>query len=263
MGSSVWEFMWLLDKMTSCDENGIGKVLGGKPIKSSEISADLGITESNIRRNLGKLRKEGYINTLRTPYGLVITVLKAKKVFQKRDVLKPTHQGQETDENGTSIRSPNIGTNKEDKTVLDKTVIDKTTPAKSGRDDGITKIIEEYYLLKEWKYENTPSQQKLWRRYLRPAKELLELCEKNIDEAKYCLHKVAEWAKSKELEWSIETVFKKWYDIDVLKPKEKKPYFQGKRIFQKVPDGKWWCVSRDGEIRELGAWPKTEEITYK
>ena len=33
MKESVWLFMWLIDKMTSITEEGIGRVLGGKPIK--------------------------------------------------------------------------------------------------------------------------------------------------------------------------------------------------------------------------------------
>ena len=262
MGSAVWTFMWLLDKMTSCDEEGMGKILGGKPIKSTEISKDLNLTPRTIRRHISELEKSAYIKTLRTPYGLIFTVNKAKKIFQKR-ADKNDHQSAKSGQKLPSIEIGQKLPNKEDNTAIDKTVRDKTTPAKSGSGDGIKQIIEEYYLLKGWKYENTIPQQKLWRRNLRPAKELLELCEKNLDEAKYCLRKVGEWAKSKELDWSIETVFKKWYDIDSLKPKEKKPYFEGKRIFQKVPNGKWWCIYPDGEIKELGIWPKESLIVWK
>jgi hypothetical protein len=34
IGSAVWEFMWLIDKITRIDEDGKGWVLGGKPINS-------------------------------------------------------------------------------------------------------------------------------------------------------------------------------------------------------------------------------------
>jgi len=39
---------------------------------------------------------------------------------------------------------------------------------------------------------------------------------------------VANWAKSRNLDYSIETVFKKWLELDKLKPKEiiKKPYYK-------------------------------------
>lgn len=89
MGESVWLFMWLLDKITNITEKK-GKVLGGKPIKYREISADLGISRSTYIRWMGNLEKWGYITTLRTPYGKCIIVLKAKKRFS-RDVLDKKH----------------------------------------------------------------------------------------------------------------------------------------------------------------------------
>jgi hypothetical protein len=79
MGEAVWLYMWLLDKMTTVNENGAGKVLGNKPIKFSEIVEDLGVSRQTYGRWVDKLRATGYINTLRTPLGLIITVNKAKK----------------------------------------------------------------------------------------------------------------------------------------------------------------------------------------
>jgi DNA-binding MarR family transcriptional regulator len=84
MGSAVWEFMWLIDKTTSIDERGIGKVLGGKPIKLDEIGNETGIARSTISENIKKLEKEGYINIIHAPYGLVITVNKSSKIFGKK-----------------------------------------------------------------------------------------------------------------------------------------------------------------------------------
>jgi hypothetical protein len=83
MGESVWLYMWLLDKMTSVNENGMGKVLGGKPITHAMVELDLGIEERRYQRWLKRLRDAGYVRTLRTPYGLVITINKAEKIFRK------------------------------------------------------------------------------------------------------------------------------------------------------------------------------------
>lgn len=82
MGDSVWLFMWFLDKMTSVTQEK-GKVLGGKPIKFSEIESDLGISRSTYNRWLKSLKEGGYVQTVRTPYGSCIIVLKAKKKFKK------------------------------------------------------------------------------------------------------------------------------------------------------------------------------------
>ena len=83
MKESVWLFMWLLDKMTSINEQGIGLVLGGKPIKYSEVKDDLGISEKTYNRWVNQLRIKKYINTKRTPYGLILSVNKAKKRWAK------------------------------------------------------------------------------------------------------------------------------------------------------------------------------------
>jgi DNA-binding Lrp family transcriptional regulator len=82
MGDSVWLYMWFLDKMTSINENGVGKVLGNKPITFTEVEKELGLTERTYNRWISKLRAAGYINTLRTPHGLVIAVNKAQKAFK-------------------------------------------------------------------------------------------------------------------------------------------------------------------------------------
>jgi DNA-binding MarR family transcriptional regulator len=83
MGTAVWEFMWLLDKMTKIDGE-VGFVLGGKPIKLKEIAEDLETNEVNISKNLNKLKLQGYIQIIRTGRGLIIKVIKAKKRFNQK-----------------------------------------------------------------------------------------------------------------------------------------------------------------------------------
>lgn len=127
-------------------------------------------------------------------------------------------------------------------------------------------VVNYFFDLKGWGNKDKDFYAKkkiIYSRFLRPAKELLELCDGELEEAKSCLLKLSEWAISRDLDWGIETVFKKWYDLDLLKPKEKKPYYEGKRIFQRSAGGKWFCISRDGEIRELGILPKKELIIWK
>ena len=84
MKESVWFFMWLLDKITSITEEGIGKVLGGKPITYEEVNKDLDIPSRTYKDWVSRLRAAGYINTKRTPYGLIFEVNKAKKSWGRR-----------------------------------------------------------------------------------------------------------------------------------------------------------------------------------
>lgn len=83
MGGAIWLYLWLIDKITSVDSSD-GKVLGGKPIKYADTINDLGVSRTKYNRWMGKLRKMGYVQTIRTPFGSSILVLKAKKRFNKK-----------------------------------------------------------------------------------------------------------------------------------------------------------------------------------
>ncbi len=83
MGSAVWEFMWLIDKVTKVNENGDGYVLGGKPIKLSELANEMRVREATISEHLSILEKEGYIRKTLHSYGVSIVVVKTKKRFGK------------------------------------------------------------------------------------------------------------------------------------------------------------------------------------
>lgn len=88
MGQAVWLYMWLVDKMTSITEEGIGKVLGGKPIKYEEVEVELGMSRNTYTRWIAKLLKYPYIETTLAPQGIVFRVLKAHKHFSKKQSAK-------------------------------------------------------------------------------------------------------------------------------------------------------------------------------
>ena len=100
----------------------------------------------------------------------------------------------------------------------------------------------------------------IYSRFTKPAKQLLELAG-SIEKAKETLTKVAEWAKSRNLDYSIETVFKKWLELDRLKPKEivKKPYFRGDPMVWSETKKKWYVISPEGEWLEFAGKEKDVE----
>lgn len=114
MGSAVWEFMWLIDKVTKIDAKGAGHVLGGKPIKLSEIAKALGSDEETISRNLIRLEEQSYISKTRTPYGAVIVVNKAKKRFNKSVESTKERIHKDVESNQKNVESPrkNVESNK-------------------------------------------------------------------------------------------------------------------------------------------------------
>lgn len=88
----------------------------------------------------------------------------------------------------------------------------------------------------------------IYSRFTKPAKQLMELAG-SIEKAKEAIDKVAIWANSRKLDYAIETVFKKWLELDRLKPKEivKKPFYKGDPMVFSESKRKWYVVSKNGE----------------
>ncbi|PJB09352.1 hypothetical protein CO121_00465, partial [bacterium (Candidatus Gribaldobacteria) CG_4_9_14_3_um_filter_36_15] len=82
--------------------------------------------------------------------------------------------------------------------------------------------------------------------------QLLELAG-SVKAAKKAIDKVAEWAKSRNLDYAIETVFKKWLELDRLKPKEivKKPFYNEEPMVWSQTRRKWYVISKNGEWLEF------------
>jgi len=110
--------------------------------------------------------------------------------------------------------------------------------------------------------ENAKKKKIIYSRFTRPAKQLLELAG-SLEQAKKAIDKVAEWANSRGLDYAIETVFKKWLELNRLKPKElvKKPFFQGKPMVWSETRRRWYVIDESGEWLEFAG--KESEIEWK
>jgi hypothetical protein len=120
-----------------------------------------------------------------------------------------------------------------------------------------TKGVSLYQLKKDAKKRKI-----IYSRFTKPAKQLLELAG-SVEKAKEAITKVAEWAKSRNLDYAIETVFKKWLELDRLKPKEivKKPYYKGNPMVWSESKKKWYVISPEGEWLEFAG--KESEIEWR
>jgi len=96
--------------------------------------------------------------------------------------------------------------------------------------------------------ENAKKRKIIYSRFTKPAKQLLELAG-SVEKAKEAIDKVALWANSRKLDYAIETVFKKWLELDTLKPKEivKKPFYHGDPMVFSQMKKKWYVISKHGE----------------
>ncbi len=108
--------------------------------------------------------------------------------------------------------------------------------------------------------ENAKKRKIIYSRYTKPAKDLLELSE-SLSEAKKAIDIVSKWAKSRNLDYAIETVFKKWPELKSLKPKEKeiKPFYRNDRMIKSRE--KWYVIDKDGNWLEFAG--KEDEIEWR
>ena len=99
--------------------------------------------------------------------------------------------------------------------------------------------------------ESAKKKKIIYSRFTRPAKELIELAG-SVPKAKEAITIVANWANSRKLDYSIETVFKKWLELDKLKPKEivKKPYYNNQPMVWSQAKKKWYVIDDSGEWLE-------------
>ena len=140
----------------------------------------------------------------------------------------------------------------------------KNSPA--DKETKIQQIVNHYFYtkglsLKQIKH-NAKKKKIIYSRYTKPAKQLLELAG-SVEKAKKALDVVAEWAKSRGLDYAIETVFKKWLELDRLKPKEiiKKPFYEGNPMVWSQTHKKWYVIDENGEWLEFVG--KEEDIEWR
>lgn len=96
--------------------------------------------------------------------------------------------------------------------------------------------------------ESAKKRKIIYSRFTKPARQLLELAG-SIEKAKEAINKVADWANSRKLDYAIETVFKKWLELDRLKPKEivKKPFYKGDPMVWSETKRKWYVIIKTGD----------------
>ncbi|MBU0546679.1 hypothetical protein KKA72_01150 [Patescibacteria group bacterium] len=152
------------------------------------------------------------------------------------------------------------------KTVKRKMKSEKQKKKEKKEETAIQKIVNHYFYTKGLSLEKIKKDAKkkkiIYSRFTRPAKQLLELAG-SVQKAKNAITKVAQWAKSRKLDYAIETVFKKWLELDRLKPKEivKKPYYRGNSMIWSETKKKWYVIDKDGTWLEFA--DKESEIKWK
>ncbi len=134
------------------------------------------------------------------------------------------------------------------------------------QETAIRQIITHYFKTKELSLNELKRSAKkrkiIYSRFTRPAKQLLELAG-SIEKAKEAIDKVSLWAKSRDLDYAIETVFKKWLELDRLKPKKvvKKRFYQGNPMVWSQTHRKWYVIDENDEWLEFAG--KESDVEWR
>lgn len=140
----------------------------------------------------------------------------------------------------------------------------KKSAKKKQEESNIQRVVNHYFASKglslEEVKEDARKKKILYSRYVRPARDLLVLAG-SLAKAKKAITRVAEWAQTRGLDYTIETVFKRWLELDRLKPKEvvKKPFFQDNPMVWSESKKKWFVVTSEGEWLEFAGEEKEVE----
>ncbi|MFA5207944.1 MAG: hypothetical protein WC428_04750 [Candidatus Paceibacterota bacterium] len=133
--------------------------------------------------------------------------------------------------------------------------MEKEKKTKEEKETDIQQIVNHFFYTKGLSLDEIKESAKkkkiIYSRFTRPGKELLDLAG-SVEKAKEAMTTVANWAKSRNLDYSIETVFKKWLELGKLKPKEivKKPYYRNQPMIWSQTKRKWYVIDDGGEWLE-------------
>lgn len=183
------------------------------------------------------------------------------------DIRYPKHDGNATvtprkrEGNATlQIRD----TSKEKRSKEKRREVKRSISGKPQKQNSVQDLVRYYFSLRGWN-DKDPKLRKTFQRHLRPAKDVLEVCEIDVgserafEYAQDRVDRIKAWADSNEIDWTLETVIKKFPAIDQLQVKAKQPKYEGNPMYQR--GGKWIVMCPNGEHKEFVGKP--EDIVYE
>ncbi len=197
---------------------------------NKQLSEMLNTSEPTITRSVKNLAKKKIINTcyLQGAGGGRIRCLSLK--FQQKLLQIPTNQIDELDSSERRVNKNRINNN--NVTIAagaaeskKKKIPKRMLMASDGKwypekklDTDLQLVVNYFFKLKDWDYKDKKLQA-TYRRYLRPAKELLKIFD-DAESTIRAIDTVFSWAKKNNLEWGLDTVIKKLPEIDKLGQKK-------------------------------------------
>jgi len=144
--------------------------------------------------------------------------------------------------------------------------MEKKKITKEEKESDIQHVVNHFFYSKGFTLDEIKESAKkkkiIYSRFTRPAKQLIDLAG-SVKKAEEAITTIADWAKSRNLDYSIETVFKKWLELGKLKPKEivKKPFYRNQPMVWSQTKRKWYVIDDGGEWLEYA--DKEDKIEWR
>jgi len=144
--------------------------------------------------------------------------------------------------------------------------MEKKKITKEEKESEIQQVVNHFFYSKGFTLDEIKESAKkkkiIYSRFTRPAKQLIDLAG-SVKKAEEAITTVANWAKSRDLDYSIETVFKKWLELGKLKPKDivKKPFYRNQPMVWSQTKRKWYVIDDGGEWLEYA--DKEDKIEWR
>jgi phosphoenolpyruvate synthase/pyruvate phosphate dikinase len=144
--------------------------------------------------------------------------------------------------------------------------MEKKKTTKEEKESDIQQVVNHFFYSKGLTLDEIKESAKkkkiIYSRFTRPAKQLIDLAG-SVKKAEEAITTVANWAKSRNLDYSIETVFKKWLELGKLKPKDiiKKPFYRNQPMVWSQTKRKWYVIDDGGEWLEYA--DKEDKIEWR
>lgn len=219
---------------------------------SRTIQDDLGLDPPQLFRLLKKLEDKNRLKIIRNPGKNNTYDITWYDALANREML--------TRSKHNANKEQALNANKE-QAKLKETFNEekKTTNFLEKKETDIQKIVNHFFTLKKWDklpIEEIKTRKIIYARFVRPARDLLDLAGGIVEVACTKLGIIQKWADSQGIDWGIETVFKRWFDLDILpQEKKKRPRVDGCPAYQK--NGKWFIILPNCEHKEyVGALNK-------
>jgi len=144
--------------------------------------------------------------------------------------------------------------------------MEKKKITKEEKESDIQQVVNHFFYSKGLTLDEIKESAKkkkiIYSRFTRPAKQLIDLAG-SVKKAEEAITTIAKWAESRNLDYSIETVFKKWLELGKLKPKEiiKKPFYRNQPMVWSQTKRKWYVIDDGGEWLEYA--DKEDKIEWR